>query len=274
MSSAEKYCNCADPQNCTQRVPGYRCKKDFLPSNDRLALIKQTLVDLEKHGHSCDWGQEADLKWCVAEIDRLHDHMARMGRLPRDWRKLLKEEVTVETNVLRLLRELHDRGTGGAATETLREVCKAIGCTRHWPSEKANETTVNFTRRDAEAMANAAIALDRNAFKAKLANIADWLENGCDPKYAAQELRLIIGIPKKTGDDRNTLSKGHGDQPLGSSGDAPLAPSTAAAMERLFPDNGFQRCACGLNVPHPYAEGICAPDWRAHPRTTTQLEKP
>lgn len=33
-------------------------------------------------------------------------------------------------------------------------------------------------------------------------------------------------------------------------------------IQRLFPENGFARCACGLNVPHPYAEGICAPDWR------------
>lgn len=33
-------CQCADPENCTERVPGYRCKKDFMPkassSNERL----------------------------------------------------------------------------------------------------------------------------------------------------------------------------------------------------------------------------------------------
>lgn len=39
--------------------------------SERLALIKQTLADLEKHGHNCDWGREADLKWCVGEIERL-----------------------------------------------------------------------------------------------------------------------------------------------------------------------------------------------------------
>jgi hypothetical protein len=33
-------------------------------------------------------------------------------------------------------------------------------------------------------------------------------------------------------------------------------------IERIFPDNGHMRCACGLNMPHPYAAGICAPDWR------------
>lgn len=24
-----RLCNCADPENCTERVPGRRCKKDF-----------------------------------------------------------------------------------------------------------------------------------------------------------------------------------------------------------------------------------------------------
>jgi hypothetical protein len=38
---------------------------------DRFALIEQTLSDLEKNGHNCDWGREADLKWCVGEIARL-----------------------------------------------------------------------------------------------------------------------------------------------------------------------------------------------------------
>ncbi len=29
--SDERWCICSDPENCTQRVPGYRCKKDFMP---------------------------------------------------------------------------------------------------------------------------------------------------------------------------------------------------------------------------------------------------
>jgi len=33
-----------------------------------------------------------------------------------------------------------------------------------------------------------------------------------------------------------------------------------------YPENGFQRCACGRNVPHPFIEGTCAPDWRPSPR--------
>lgn len=53
------------------------------------------------------------------------------------------------------------------------------------------ETAESFTQRDAEAMANVAIALDRDAFKARLNNVAAWLENGCDPIHAAQELRSM-----------------------------------------------------------------------------------
>lgn len=41
-------------------------------TDDRLALIKQTLADLEQHGHNCDWGREADLKWSISEIECLH----------------------------------------------------------------------------------------------------------------------------------------------------------------------------------------------------------
>ncbi len=31
LTSDERWCICSDPENCTQRVPGYRCKKDFMP---------------------------------------------------------------------------------------------------------------------------------------------------------------------------------------------------------------------------------------------------
>ena len=32
----ERVCICSDPENCTQRVPGYRCKKDFMPTDKKL----------------------------------------------------------------------------------------------------------------------------------------------------------------------------------------------------------------------------------------------
>lgn len=41
----------------------------------RLTQIKQTLADLEKHGHRCDWGRESDLKWCVGEIERMAESL-------------------------------------------------------------------------------------------------------------------------------------------------------------------------------------------------------
>lgn len=31
QTSEDRTCICADPENCTERVPGYRCKKDFMP---------------------------------------------------------------------------------------------------------------------------------------------------------------------------------------------------------------------------------------------------
>jgi hypothetical protein len=30
----ERLCRCADPENCTERVPGYRCKKDWARSSE------------------------------------------------------------------------------------------------------------------------------------------------------------------------------------------------------------------------------------------------
>ena len=44
-STGERTCICADPENCTQRVPGYRCKKDFLPRPAPIA-DKATLAHL------------------------------------------------------------------------------------------------------------------------------------------------------------------------------------------------------------------------------------
>lgn len=29
-----------------------------------------------------------------------------------------------------------------------------------------------------------------------------------------------------------------------------------------YPENGFARCTCGRNIPHPYSKATCAPDWR------------
>lgn len=36
----ERTCQCVDPENCTERIPGYRCKKDFMPKLPELVVTK------------------------------------------------------------------------------------------------------------------------------------------------------------------------------------------------------------------------------------------
>lgn len=52
-------------------------------STERLALIRQTLADLEKNGHNCDWGREADLKWLLVLFDehttRVREFLQELG---------------------------------------------------------------------------------------------------------------------------------------------------------------------------------------------------
>lgn len=42
---ANRLCICSDPENCTQRIPGYRCKKDFM-STSRTPTSKAKLYQL------------------------------------------------------------------------------------------------------------------------------------------------------------------------------------------------------------------------------------
>lgn len=39
--NGERMCICADPENCTERVPGYRCKRDFMPTETTKLATKE-----------------------------------------------------------------------------------------------------------------------------------------------------------------------------------------------------------------------------------------
>jgi len=48
------------------------------PNYERLQLIRRTVMDLERTGHKCDWGTEADIKWLLGEVDRLRDTVRKV----------------------------------------------------------------------------------------------------------------------------------------------------------------------------------------------------
>lgn len=48
-----------------------------------------------------------------------------------------------EPATLELLRVLHDQGTGGAPIERLKELCRVVGCTKHWQDDNAQKASAH-----------------------------------------------------------------------------------------------------------------------------------